>query len=172
MATPQVDHEREHRLPDLSEDKWRIMRTSTILISTFSILLVTAPISGCGWLRWSSASSTKRAETVVKRPGRVTPPVQKATSDVEVLWEIPTAPVDGFIISYGYGEEEISHRVKVKATELNRYEDHRYGFVYRFILRDIPTDRSLKVVISSFSGDKVSEASKVIVVPSESALPG
>lgn len=150
------------------------MRTSTILISTFSILLATAPLGGCGWLRWSSTTSAKKAEPVVKRPGRLSVSQARSTSDIEVLWEIPSAPVEGFIISYGFGEEEeMTHRVKVRASELNRYEDQRYGFVYRFVLRDIPVDRSLKVVISSFIGDKVSEASKTIVVPSDTgALPG
>jgi hypothetical protein len=140
---------------------------SRVVITLFLVVL-----PSCGYLKrqvgTSSAHPARKEQPA--RASRV-PLEQKLPgalySDVEVLWEIPREPVEGFIITYGVDQGSSIGRVKVRSDELTRYEDQRYGFVYHYVLKDVPADKAVRVSISAYKGAEVSEQSRVIVVPAE-----
>lgn len=84
-----------------------------------------------------------------------------APSSVELLWQIPTQPVDGFVIKLGYSREHLDKELRVNTSNLERFEDPKHGYVYRYVLRDIPRSHPLYVSMSAFRGENVSPASEV-----------
>ena len=86
-------------------------------------------------------------------------------SSLEIVWLVPSAPVDGFVISYGFANEPLINRVTVPISELDQIEDPERGLIYRYFLNDIPRDREIRVTISSYLGTSISEPSPTEVVP-------
>lgn len=85
-------------------------------------------------------------------------------SQVEVIWAIPQEPVEGFNIHYGYTRDNLNKTVKVNAKQLMRYEDPKYGFVYRHLIKNLEESKSIYVSLSAYNGDKESEASSIFEV--------
>lgn len=88
-------------------------------------------------------------------------------SGVEVLWEIPAEPVDGFVIRYGYDRASLLQEKKVSASQLERFEDARFGFVYRFVLKDVEPNKPVFVSLTAFNGSKLSAPSPAFQVHTE-----
>lgn len=87
---------------------------------------------------------------------------------VEVIWAIPKDPVEGFVVRYGYSKGELKFEDKVASAALDRYDDPKHGFVYRYVLRNVPTDRSVYVTLSAYNGKDLSAPSPVFeVAPSK-----
>lgn len=89
---------------------------------------------------------------------------QKPSSEVEVIWAIPQEPVEGFIIRYGYTRDNLEKLVKVDAKKLQRYDDPKYGFIYRHIIRNLENSKSIYVTLAAYNGDKESEPSNIFEV--------
>lgn len=83
---------------------------------------------------------------------------------VEVIWAIPKDPVDGFIVRYGYTKGELKFEEKVASSALDRFDDPKYGFVYRHVLKNVPTDKPVYVTLSAYHGAEVSAPSPVFEV--------
>lgn len=88
-------------------------------------------------------------------------------SDIEVLWQIPTQPVDGFVIQYGYEKNTLDQQVKIATKDLEKFEDSKFGFVFRYVLGDLPLSKTVFVTISAYTGEKVSHPSEVFTVIGE-----
>jgi hypothetical protein len=86
-------------------------------------------------------------------------------SSIEIEWLVPAVPVDGFVISYGFGDEPLTNRVTVPISELKQIEDHERGPIYRYFLNEIPRNREIRVAISSYLRTSISEPSPTQVVP-------
>lgn len=144
-------------------------------------VVAAASLAGCGFIERNSfglfgEEAPPKVERLASKGGRRTARVgidrapsreRRVASDVEMLWEIPGEPVEGFVISYGYDDgSEFGRRMKVRAADLERFEDKQYGFVYRYVLRDIPADRPLRVSISAYNGEEISPPSQVVTVDS------
>lgn len=91
------------------------------------------------------------------------PPIEK--SYLELIWQIPSGPTEGFVIRYGYSRDKLEFETKVGVNDLERYEDPSYGYVYRYLLQDQPDDKSVFVAIASFDKDKTSEFSEIYEIP-------
>ena len=102
-------------------------------------------------------SSTRAAR------GEPSPPVP-APSDIEIVWEMPKAAVDGYLIRYGASRERLTTEVRVNASDLMREEDTDHGFVYRYLLKGVPADKVVFVSIAAITGDQVSAPSEVLEV--------
>lgn len=98
------------------------------------------------------------------------PGLKQRTSTIELRWTIPAVPVDGFVVSYGFENEPLNSRVTVPLTELEREEESEFGPVYRYLLRDLPQDREVRVSIASYRGKLVSEGSLPQLVPVDKNL--
>ncbi len=96
-----------------------------------------------------------------------------ASSDVEILWEVPEDTVDGFVVRYGTSRNQMTNEVKLTAAQLELRTDAERGNIYRHVLRDIPADREIFVDIAAFRGAEVSPPSRVFEVPAaDSPLTG
>ena len=87
---------------------------------------------------------------------------------VEILWAIPKEPVDSYVIKYGLDEELLDKQLSLKVAEIEKYEDEKFGFVFRHLVSDVPQDRAIFVAIASEKDGKRSEFTNVFKVnPSE-----
>ena len=86
-------------------------------------------------------------------------------SSIEIDWLVPSVPVDGFVISYGFEDEPLNNRVTVPISELDQHEDPDRGPIYRYFLNEIPRNSEIRVAISSYRGTSISEPSPSQVVP-------
>jgi hypothetical protein len=118
---------------------------------------------------FSSASQSgdeelRRATTTIGVEKLPTPSEQEKGSQIEIIWEIPKEPVDGFVIHYGFSKDHLEKVVRLKAGEIEKYEDPKFGFVYRYKLKDIPKNKSVFVALATFQGGVTSELSEVFPV--------
>lgn len=165
--------------------KFRSLRVNSI---TFLVISVTGAILGCGVLDPSrperGASSKDNDDSAPVRHSQ-SPQANNATvsinpmdrlakeksSIIELRWTVPTNPVDGFVVSYGFEDEPLNNRITVPLSQLEREEKTEHGPVYRYLLKDIPRDRELQVSIASYRGENVSLPSPARVIPVNEPLP-
>jgi hypothetical protein len=150
------------------------------------VFLLLVPLSGCSTLyRYTigifdedinenqnvATSITNQAESspVDSSISRKGVAIQGAASDreqrredIEILWKIPQEEVEGFIISYRIGQSGKPLQEKVYAENLEKFDEKSVGFVYRYVVRDIPSSHTVYATIASFRGDQVSSPSEVI----------
>jgi hypothetical protein len=156
----------------LSVRAFGIFCSAVFLLSIFalagcSLNMGSAPDSGAAKVApeqsggTSDAPSTARVEII---------PLAQATgelSDVEIMWHIPTDPVEGFVVKYGFERSSINEETRILTKDLEQVETPQFGKVFRFVLGNIPVDRPLYISIAAFSGDKVSKASDIFEVKAE-----
>jgi hypothetical protein len=85
-------------------------------------------------------------------------------TDIELLWEVPAEPVDGYIVRYGNFREQLSVEKKVLVGELEKRDDPERGSVYRYVIRGIPSTQRIFLSVATFRGDAVSLPSRVFEV--------
>ncbi len=113
------------------------------------------------------AKADPQTVTVEVRPSikNVEPPAAPNTR-VEIVWEIPKDSVDGFVIRYGFSRTDLRYSERVQSAELDRMEDPKFGFVYRYVLKNMPPEKTVFVTLAAFTGALESEPSSVFeVVP-------
>lgn len=90
------------------------------------------------------------------------PPTKKTTSalikpdprtsnipEVEVLWEIPQRPVNQFIVEYGFSKDALTQKKIIPISEVEKFHDPDFGYVYRCLLDNVPETARLFVRIGS-----------------------
>ncbi len=98
-------------------------------------------------------------------PGRRPTSSQQPLDTVEITWEIPSTPAEGFILDYKISGEESPHRVHLPSDKLSRVDDPTHGYVFRYFLEGIPPDRTVSATITAYDGDNLSLPSEIIEVP-------
>ena len=91
----------------------------------------------------------------------------RTISDVEIVWQIPDESVEGYLINYGFETNNLEKIIKIKTSSLERFQDNKYGAVYRYVIPSIPLNKTVYITISAFNGDNISEPSKVFKVSAE-----
>jgi len=94
---------------------------------------------------------------------------EAARSEIEIMWGIPSDPVEGFVIRYGYEEERLEFSETIQAAQVEKLEDPVHGFVYRHHLKNIPSDKEIFLTISAFKQNEESPPSRVFHVTSGEA---
>ena len=152
----------------------RVLITSSLYLS----------LSACSLLSGNTpptpeAVTTKPSETTSVPTNAATPKTAKVTieslaekksstlSDIEILWQIPVQPVEGFVINYGYDKAILDLNVKIATKDLEKFEDPKHGFVYRYVLGDVPLSKTVYVSIAAYNGTKVSLPSEIFPVSGE-----
>jgi hypothetical protein len=133
-----------------------ILAISLFILGGCSSLFDRAPNAGKGG---SDSGAAGRQAGVVE--GSI-PIIQKKLSGVEVMWEVPSDPVDGFVIRYGDDREKLNREATIFRSELREERDSDYGPVYRYILRDIPAESRIFVAVAAFKGEAISDFSDVV----------
>lgn len=88
----------------------------------------------------------------------------RTSSEVEVIWEIPEKPVEGYIIKYGFDSNNLDQEIKLPAEALEKFDDKQHGFVYRHILSGVPISKTVYISIAAYQGETISDSSRVIEV--------
>lgn len=86
---------------------------------------------------------------------------------IEILWETPSEPVDGFIIRYGSSPTSLTKEVTISASDIREVNDPEYGPVFRYLIRDVENSSKLFVSIAAVKGQSVSDFSEVLEAHAE-----
>lgn len=90
------------------------------------------------------------------------PLVTKKSVGLEVTWEVPAEPVDGFVVRYGTDRNNLSRESTVFLSELREERDDTYGPVYRYTIPNIKEISPIFVSVAAFKGDVISNFSDTI----------
>jgi hypothetical protein len=146
---------------------------------TLILLSILLFISSCGLLgnqtNTPPASSTTQQQSNTSGDPKTTKVAVESLaekkgstlSDIEVLWQIPNQAVEGFVINYGFDQSKLDQHAKIATKDLEKYEDQKHGFVFRYIIGDVPLNKTVYVSISAFNGEKISRPSEVFPVNAE-----
>ena len=84
-----------------------------------------------------------------------------------MTWEMPSEPVDGFIIRYGSSPSSLSKEVTISARDIKEERDPEFGPVYRYLIRDVENAQKLFVSIAAVKGQSISNFSDVLEAQAE-----
>lgn len=132
-------------------------KTLPSLALSISLLLV----SGCSLFQSSSptSDSAKMIEEKALVEAQHAPEAPKQA--IEVLWETPSEPVDGFIIRYGSSRDALTKEVTISSSDIREVNDPEYGPVCRYLIRDVENAKKLFVSIAAVKGQAISNFSDV-----------
>jgi hypothetical protein len=133
------------------------------LISLFTALLASAHLAGCTLLFEPSAPKKATAQDEGQNAGITQPLFEKKAAGIEVTWEVPSEPVDGFVIRYGEDRNQLVKETTILISELREERDSHYGPVYRYTIRDVASDTPLYVSVAAFKGDIISDFSDAVL---------
>ena len=111
----------------------------------------------------SEESEQRIDETDLSVDSRITSVTRKKLVDgLSLAWEVPSEPIDGFVIRYGTDPDSMNTELTVSTSELRRDDDPVYGPVYRYVIEDVPPGKPLFVSIAARRGDLISEFTPTI----------
>ena len=87
--------------------------------------------------------------------------------DVELIWEMPSESVDGYLISYRYLPDSRPEEIKVPVTDLGKFEHKEYGFVYRYLLKGVDASKPISVTLTAYKGESASTPSLPFVIEAQ-----
>lgn len=90
---------------------------------------------------------------------------------IEVLWEVPALPVQGFILRYGTDESALSGSVQLMPEKLQRVRASGGAELYRYLLPEPARDKTVYITIAAVDGAVESAPTKALAVPPEEAAP-
>ncbi len=103
-----------------------------------------------------SGDSTQAGEVEARKESGEPPLSARTTVDtahkssvVEVIWQVPTEPVETYHLYYGLAENDLSNHVAIPIAELERATHPRFGPVYRYRLRDIPSHQTVFISLAA-----------------------
>ena len=136
------------------------------LLTTLSIVLIGSCFSGCSLVEnlLGAGPEVTEQKTSSSRPNEGgIPPVQvEKRLGLQVTWQVPSEPIDGFILRYGEKPEELTTEKRITVDSLLREDDPEFGPVYRYTVSDIAPQSALFVSIAAYKGDRLSEFSEVM----------
>lgn len=162
-----------------------------IVFTFIQFLLLTAlllfPLSSCSWIMGSNdeveaveMESDFRSEidapldhetskvAIEKLPDKKdTTEEEQVLDKVEVLWKIPENPVDGFILHYGYAKEALTRTLRLSLSDIEKYEDPQFGYVYRYVITQLLPEKPVYISLQTIEGEKISEPSEIFEVTPE-----
>ena len=142
-----------------------------------ALILLEGCVESAGQVSTAAFKSSLPAPEDVQLPdAELSPPSETAPqtapppptiTDVEVVWAVPTEPVEGYVIHYGLSKTTLTLKDRVNVERLERIEDPVRGALFRYLLKGVPTDRAIYVSVAAFEGEEESEPSEILEVPPE-----
>ncbi len=128
-------------------------------------------LSGCGFLSEltgpassSAAQGSTSAAAEQPKPSQLTVEQVPTTSDLELIWAVPNDPVDRFILKYGFAMENLDKEVSIAAVELSSIDTPEHGKAFRYIISNLPKDKTIYLTLTSARGEELSQPSEVFEV--------
>jgi hypothetical protein len=141
----------------------------TTRLSSLALSLALFFASGCSLFSSSSQGSDSHKALAEKAVVEAQAAPEAPKQGIEVTWEIPSEPVDGFIIRYGSSPSSLSKEVTLSSRDIKEERDPEFGPVYRYLIRDVENAQKLFVSIAAVKGQIVSNFSEVLVAQAEEA---
>jgi len=141
----------------------------TTRLSSLALSLALFFASGCSLFSSSSQGSDSHKALAEKAVVEAQAAPEAPKQGIEVTWEIPSEPVDGFIIRYGSSPSSLSKEVTLSSRDVKEERDPEFGPVYRYLIRDVENAQKLFVSIAAVKGQSVSNFSEVLVAQAEEA---
>jgi len=141
----------------------------TTRLSSLALSLALFFASGCSLFSSSSQGSDSHKALAEKAVVEAQAAPEAPKQGIEVTWEIPSEPVDGFIIRYGSSPSSLSKEVTLSSRDIKEERDPEFGPVYRYLIRDVENAQKLFVSIAAVKGQSVSNFSEVLVAQAEEA---
>jgi hypothetical protein len=150
----------------------------------FPILLtiVSVSLTGCSWSNGRATELDQKilagdtgaddATSVEIRPADSSE-VNKSKAEItksdyiEVIWEIPSGNVEGYIIRYGLARDQMTQEVKLNADEPQKVISSDGIERYRYLLPNIPSDKPLYLSIAAIGAGGESAPTEIFEVPSD-----
>jgi hypothetical protein len=130
-----------------------------------SLFFVTLSLLATGCFDQSTTIKAPPADIETDSAVEHAPPAKK--QGIEITWEVPGDPVDGFIIRYGNVPSALTKEVTISMSDIRQERDPEFGPVFRYLIRDIaPTDK-IFVSIAAVKGNEVSNFSEVLEAQQE-----
>ncbi|MFM1849067.1 MAG: hypothetical protein RL417_2541 [Pseudomonadota bacterium] len=149
----------------LGEDLGGAVLRHTVVV-TLSVLVWGCSLGGTSFQsprqgQGGSPTDLRSAGSIELTPRRDT---VGETSSIEVLWEVPTEPIDGFIVRFGEAHEALTNERRLSLEDIERVEDRERGRLYRYVISDIPNAQRVFLSISAVKGAAESPPSKVFEI--------
>lgn len=97
--------------------------------------------------------------------------LEAAFTSAEVTWEMQeSSKFDGFVLHYGQNSKQLDKSVRIPLERLQAVTQNDGSKLYRYVLHDLPPDRSIWVAVSAFSGDQESTQSTALEVAPKDGL--
>jgi hypothetical protein len=123
--------------------------------------------SGCSLFQSSSPTSESAKVLEEKALVEAQHAPEAPKQGIEVTWETPSEPVDGFIIRYGISPDALTKEVTISSSDIREVNDPEYGPVYRYLIRDVENAKKLFVSIAAVKGQSISNFSDVLEAQAE-----
>jgi hypothetical protein len=138
-------------------------------ISYLLSALILINSAGCARLFGSTKSEPTPKEERQASASNSSLFLEKKASGVEITWEVPSDPVDGFVIRYGQDRTQLTKEVTLLLSELREERDSQYGSVYRYIVPNLESDGPVYVSVAAFKGETISDFSEAVGETARSA---
>jgi hypothetical protein len=89
---------------------------------------------------------------------------QAEGSSLEILWQVPTEPVEAFRLSYGFSPENLEKEVRIPIASLQKLDDPAFGPVFSYQLSGITADQVVYVSLRAENQGLISPPSPTLKV--------
>ena len=104
----------------------------------------------------SKAAQESARPAVAEAPAEIPAPAKPATiatpervQPVEVMWRVPTDPVEKYYILYGTDEARLDKQVELSVKDIQKIDHPKFGPVFRYELKQIPSDKTLFISLKA-----------------------
>jgi len=140
--------------------------------------LLSVAFAGCSALGPSIQGAAPAGEALEKEKQEASQPAETARISIEqlrkeserevpgleILFEVPSLAPEAFLIHYGYSRDNLNFEQKIPVAELVQVEHPQFGTVYRYVLENIPPDKTVYLSLSSMSGSEILPPGQVFEV--------
>lgn len=135
----------------------------TLLQVTFVALIA---LTGCSYV-WDDKppydlpKAEEAASTVasqVPAAGLIT----SAEAEAEIVWEVPTQPVEFYRLSYGAEPSRLDQSVRIPVATLQKLDDPKFGPIYSYTLRGVSRTEPLFISLRAENRQGLSDAAEIV----------
>jgi len=129
-------------------------------------LLPLCLLTACSWFstRGKQDSASIKLPDPAPKTVKVEPLKTPGENAIEIIWELPQNPVDGYVLKYGFSADKLTTQLTLSLNDIERYEDPRFGFVYRYYLPSIPANKRVFLTLATIRGNQISAPSDLMEI--------
>lgn len=158
------------------------------LITVLFFAVLSATLSSCSWVTspqdragrtWEEAPADqalslgsfeddaftraldKETEVSPEELGNARAAVKEEVPGIELTWEPPSQPFDGFVIHYGFDRSDLSKQLRVPTESITQVVGPQEQSLFRYVIGGVPPEKTVYIAVASFKGAEESPLSEV-----------